>query len=64
MLLKVVGLLTNVNEKTALKILAWMQFQRYWVEHAFENAKSECSIYWKDRDLFGYPIEFPAMQII
>jgi hypothetical protein len=27
-----------------LQRLAWMQLQRYWVERAFEDAKSECGM--------------------
>jgi hypothetical protein len=27
-----------------LERLAWMQLQRYWVERAFEDAKSECGM--------------------
>jgi len=36
--------LTNADETTALKKLAWMQHQRYWIERAFEDAKSECGM--------------------
>jgi SRSO17 transposase len=36
--------LTNASQKTTLKRLGWMQRQRYWVERAFEDAKSECGM--------------------
>lgn len=36
--------LSNADETTALKKLAWMQHQRYWIERAFEDAKSECGM--------------------
>jgi SRSO17 transposase len=36
--------LTNASERTPLKRLGWMQRQRYWVERAFEDAKSECGM--------------------
>lgn len=36
--------LTNAPKHTILKRLAWMQRQRYWVERAFEDAKSECGM--------------------
>ena len=36
--------LTNAPERTSLKRLGWMQRQRYWVERAFEDAKSECGM--------------------
>jgi SRSO17 transposase len=36
--------LTNASETTELDTLAWMQLQRYWVERAFEDAKSECGM--------------------
>jgi SRSO17 transposase len=36
--------LTNAPESTGLATLAWMQLQRYWVERAFEDAKSECGM--------------------
>jgi SRSO17 transposase len=36
--------LTNAAESTPLGRLAWMQLQRYWVERAFEDAKSECGM--------------------
>ena len=36
--------LTNADEKIGLKRLAWMQLQRYWIERAFEDAKSECGM--------------------
>jgi SRSO17 transposase len=36
--------LSNVAERVELKTLAWMQLQRYWVERAFEDAKSECGM--------------------
>lgn len=36
--------LTNAPQDTALKRLAWMQRQRYWVERSFEDAKSECGM--------------------
>jgi SRSO17 transposase len=35
---------TNAPGTTELKTLAWMQRQRYWVERAFEDAKSECGM--------------------
>jgi len=36
--------LSNAPETTDLGALAWMQLQRYWVERAFEDAKSECGM--------------------
>ena len=36
--------LTNAPKRTTLKRLGWMQRQRYWVERAFEDAKSECGM--------------------
>jgi SRSO17 transposase len=36
--------LSNVPDSLELKTLAWMQLQRYWVERAFEDAKSECGM--------------------
>jgi SRSO17 transposase len=36
--------LSNVPERFELKTIAWMQLQRYWVERAFEDAKSECGM--------------------
>ena len=36
--------LTNAPKHTTLKRLGWMQRQRYWVERAFEDAKSECGM--------------------
>ena len=36
--------LSNASETTELKTLAWMQRQRYWIERAFEDAKSECGM--------------------
>lgn len=36
--------LSNVRESEDLQTLAWMQRQRYWVERAFEDAKSECGM--------------------
>lgn len=36
--------LSNVPERLELNTLAWMQLQRYWVERAFEDAKSECGM--------------------
>jgi len=36
--------LTNAPNRTTLKRLGWMQRQRYWVERAFEDAKSECGM--------------------
>jgi SRSO17 transposase len=36
--------LTNFPQTTAIKTLAWMQRQRYWVERVFEDAKSECGM--------------------
>jgi len=36
--------LTNAPKHTTLKQLGWMQRQRYWVERAFEDAKSECGM--------------------
>jgi SRSO17 transposase len=36
--------LCNAPEHMALERLAWMQLQRYWVERAFEDAKSECGM--------------------
>ena len=36
--------LSNASETTELKRLAWMQRQRYWIERAFEDGKSECGM--------------------
>jgi SRSO17 transposase len=36
--------LSNAPETLELKTLAWMQHQRFWVERAFEDAKSECGM--------------------
>jgi SRSO17 transposase len=36
--------LTNAPQSTTLKRLGWVQRQRYWVERAFEDAKSECGM--------------------
>jgi SRSO17 transposase len=36
--------LTNAPKHTTLKRLGWMQRQRYWVERAFEDGKSECGM--------------------
>jgi len=36
--------LSNAPETTDLKTLAWMQHQRFWVERAFADAKSECGM--------------------
>ena len=36
--------LTNASQKTTVKRLGWMQRQRFWVERAFEDAKSECGM--------------------
>lgn len=36
--------LCNATFKTALARMAYMQRQRYWVEHAFEIAKSTCGL--------------------
>jgi SRSO17 transposase len=36
--------LSNAPETMPLKTLSWMQLQRYWVERAFEDAKSECGM--------------------
>ena len=36
--------LSNIPETVELERLAWMQLQRYWVERAFEDAKSECGM--------------------
>ncbi|MGA8242025.1 MAG: hypothetical protein WB818_15740, partial [Desulfobacterales bacterium] len=36
--------LSSAPETMKLKTLAWMQLQRYWVERAFEDAKSECGM--------------------
>jgi len=36
--------LSNAPETIPLKTLSWMQLQRYWVERAFEDAKSECGM--------------------
>lgn len=36
--------LCNMPETVELKTLAWMQLQRFWVERAFEDAKSECGM--------------------
>jgi SRSO17 transposase len=36
--------LSNADEMTGLKRLAWMQLQRYWIERTFEDGKSECGM--------------------
>lgn len=36
--------LSNAPETMEQKTLAWMQFQRYWVERAFEDAKGQCGM--------------------
>jgi len=36
--------LCNAPETIDRETLAWMQLQRYWVERAFEDAKSECGM--------------------
>jgi len=36
--------LTNAPQHVALKRLGWMQRQRFWIERAFEDAKSECGM--------------------
>ena len=36
--------LSNAAETIELKRLAWMQRQRYWIERAFEDGKSECGM--------------------
>jgi len=36
--------LCNAPEKVELKTIALMQLQRFWVERAFEDAKSECGM--------------------
>jgi SRSO17 transposase len=36
--------LTNASKNMTLKRLGWMQRQRYWVERAFEDGKSECGM--------------------
>ena len=36
--------LINAPEKTTIKRLAYMQGQRYWIEHAFEVGKGECGL--------------------
>jgi len=36
--------LSNADETITLKKPAWMQHQRYWIERAFEDAKSECGM--------------------
>lgn len=36
--------LTNAPKRKTLKRLGWMQRQRYWIERAFEDAKSECGM--------------------
>ena len=36
--------LTNADDTIDLKKLAWMQHQRYWIERAFEDGKSECGM--------------------
>ena len=33
--------LTSASKHTTLSRLAWMQRQRYWIERAFEDSKSE-----------------------
>ncbi|MEE4266365.1 MAG: IS701 family transposase [Desulfobacteraceae bacterium] len=36
--------LSNADETIDLQKQAWMQLQRYWIERAFEDAKSECGM--------------------
>ena len=36
--------LSNADETIDLKKLVWMQHQRYWIERAFEDGKSECGM--------------------
>lgn len=36
--------ITNFAPTTAIKRLAWMQRQRFWIERSFEDAKSECGM--------------------
>lgn len=36
--------MSNAPETIELKRLAWMQRQRYWIERAFEDGKSECGM--------------------
>lgn len=36
--------LSNARSSISLRELAWMQRQRYWVERAFEDSKSECGM--------------------
>jgi len=36
--------LSNADGTIDLKRLAWMQHQRYWIERAFEDGKSECGM--------------------
>jgi len=36
--------LSNADDTIDLKKLAWMQHQRYWIERAFEDGKSECGM--------------------
>ena len=36
--------LSNADDTIDLKNLAWMQHQRYWIERAFEDGKSECGM--------------------
>ena len=36
--------LTNAPEKTSLRRLAFMQRQRFWVEHGFKEAQSTCGL--------------------
>ena len=36
--------LSNAPESISLATLAWRQHQRYWVERAFEDGKSECGM--------------------
>ena len=36
--------LSNAPKLTTLRRLGWMQRQRFWVERAFEDAKSECGM--------------------
>jgi len=36
--------LTNAPKRKTLKRLGWMQRQRFWIERAFEDAKSECGM--------------------
>ena len=36
--------LSNAPKQNTLRRLGWMQRQRYWIERAFEDAKSECGM--------------------